>query len=46
LRGCPSAFYPAHCLYNGDFGGGNEFQNDIVTSPGVSIVSDFSPASI
>jgi hypothetical protein len=24
-------------LYNGDFGGGNEFQNDIVTSLGVSI---------
>jgi outer membrane protein with beta-barrel domain len=24
-------------LYNGDFGGGNDFQNDIVTSLGVSI---------
>jgi hypothetical protein len=24
-------------LYNGDFGGGNEFQNDLVTSLGVSI---------
>ena len=24
-------------LYNGDFGGGDEFQNDIVTSIGVSI---------
>lgn len=24
-------------LYNGDFGGGNDFQNDIVTSIGVSI---------
>jgi hypothetical protein len=24
-------------LYNGDFGGGNKFQNDIVTSVGVSI---------
>jgi len=24
-------------LYNGDFGGGNDFQNDIVTSVGVSI---------
>jgi hypothetical protein len=23
-------------LYNGDFGGGNDFQNDIVTSLGVS----------
>jgi hypothetical protein len=23
-------------LYNGDFGGGNDFQNDIVTSVGVS----------
>ena len=24
-------------LYNGDFGGGNDFQNDLVTSLGVSI---------
>jgi hypothetical protein len=31
-------------LYNGDFGGGNDFQNDIVTSLGVSIALGGSPS--
>jgi hypothetical protein len=31
-------------LYNGDFGGGDDFQNDIVTSLGVSIALGGSPS--